>query len=186
MGYSDLEGGLAWDGTYFYIATNYSKGRFAKFGANCSQYSDFNTGIQSGYQTNPTFDYEGGHFFWARASGYYPATSSALLKVAASSGTLVSSMGVQAIGTKTTNWDSYSKGIAARNGIRWAVFSSFYSETTVWKLSDSSAIGVGSIPSKDLDYAIADNITAANASTLIFADQNYDGLELIFFDVSGF
>lgn len=47
-------------------------------------------------------------------------------------------------------------------------------------------MGVGSIPSKDLDYAIAEYITAPNSSTLVLADQNYDGLELFFFDVSGF
>lgn len=99
---------------------------------------------------------------------------------------MVSSLRVQAIGTKTTNWDSYSKAIATRNGTTWAVFPSSYADTTVWKLTDSSAIGVGTIPSKDLNYARVEYITAPHSKTLVLADQGYDALELIFLDVGGY
>lgn len=183
---STLTGGLATDGTYFYIlGRSYTSNVVRINVSGCGKPGDIYLPTTPYYSVVPTFAIDSGNlYFPGTTSSGYPYTYS-LIKNSTNNGSYTENVPETLTTSHSTNWFS-TKALAVNNGNRWAVFSESYTGYTLWKFDSYGTYTVGAMPSKVLDtYIYPSQAGFLSDGTLVLINYSYQ-VDLIYFDLSEF
>jgi hypothetical protein len=152
-------GGMAWDGTNFYIMDGPAGStvipKFRKFsGTDCSEGESINTATKTAYGTL-VYAYDNGYLFWDRDGDVEhlpgqetPDSGYVLFRTNVTTGGSTSFITNQTMGTKSTYWGRgifpFSSGdtpvaLTVHSGTAWSIFSIGYAKNDLWKFNSSGA-----------------------------------------------